>query len=43
MDHTLGYGISLAAVSKKLVFLKKHFTLDKKMVGWDHEVSATQR
>lgn len=40
-DHTLGYGISLAAVSKNISILEKHFTLDKKMVGWDHEVSAT--
>jgi len=40
-DHTLGFGISLAAASKKICILEKHFTLDKKMFGWDHKVSAT--
>ena len=40
-EHTLGFGISLAAASKKICFFEKHFTLDKKMFGWDHKVSAT--
>lgn len=40
-DHTLGFGISLAAASKNICILEKHFTLDKKMFGWDHKVSAT--
>ena len=40
-DHTLGFGVSLAAVSKNICLLEKHFTLDKKMFGWDHKVSIT--
>jgi sialic acid synthase SpsE len=40
-DHTLGFGVSLAAAAKKICLLEKHFTLNKKMFGWDHKVSVT--
>jgi sialic acid synthase SpsE len=39
-DHTLGFSIPLAAVARGAVVIEKHFTLDKKMPGWDHKVSA---
>ena len=39
-DHTLGTAISLAAVACGACIVEKHFTLDKKMDGWDHAVSA---
>ena len=40
-DHTIGYSIPLAAVVKGACVIEKHYTLDKKMPGWDHAVSAT--
>ncbi len=39
-DHTMGISIPLAAVALGSCMLEKHFTLDKDMPGWDHEVSA---
>lgn len=39
-DHTLGFPITLAAIAKGAIIIEKHFTLDKKMPGWDHKVSA---
>lgn len=39
-DHTLGTSIPCAAVAKGACIIEKHFTLDKKMEGWDHKVSA---
>lgn len=39
-DHTLGTAIPLASVVKGACLIEKHFTLDKKMAGWDHAVSA---
>lgn len=39
-DHTLGIGVTLAAVALGACVIEKHFTLDKGMEGWDHAVSA---
>jgi N-acetylneuraminate synthase len=39
-DHTIGYSIPLASVALGACIIEKHFTLDKKMPGWDHEISA---
>lgn len=41
-DHTLGVAVSLAAVALGAVVIEKHFTLDKNLEGWDHEISADQ-
>ncbi len=41
-DHTLGTSIPLASVALGACLIEKHFTLDKKMEGWDHKVSATK-
>ena len=39
-DHTIGTSIPLAAVALGSCVIEKHFTLDKDLPGWDHEVSA---
>lgn len=39
-DHTIGVSIPLASVALGISVLEKHFTLDKDLEGWDHEVSA---
>lgn len=39
-DHSLGTTIPLAAVTLGSCIVEKHFTLDKDMPGWDHEISA---
>lgn len=39
-DHTIGIEVPLAAIALGAVVIEKHFTLDKKMAGWDHSVSA---
>lgn len=38
-DHTLGYEVSLAAVSLGACVIEKHLTLDNKMQGPDHKAS----
>lgn len=39
-DHTIGYSIPLAAVAMGACLIEKHFTTDKALDGWDHEISA---
>ena len=39
-DHTIGISIPLASVVLGSCIIEKHFTLDKSMPGWDHEISA---
>lgn len=39
-DHTIGTSIPLASVALGSCIIEKHFTLDKNMPGWDHEISA---
>ena len=39
-DHTIGINIPLAAVAMGAKMIEKHFTVDKKMEGPDHAVSA---
>jgi len=39
-DHSIGVSIPLASVALGSCVIEKHFTLDKDMSGWDHEVSA---
>lgn len=39
-DHTMGLSIPLAAVAVGACIIEKHFTLNKKMEGWDHWISA---
>lgn len=39
-DHSIGISIPLAAVALGSCLIEKHFTLDKTMAGWDHEISA---
>ena len=39
-DHTIGTSIPLAAVALGSCVIEKHFTTDKNLPGWDHEISA---
>lgn len=39
-DHSLGYVASLASIALGACVIEKHFTIDKDLPGWDHEVSA---
>lgn len=38
-DHTIGLSIPLAAVARGAAIIEKHFTLDKKLPGPDHQAS----
>ncbi len=39
-DHTIGVSVPVAAVALGAAVIEKHFTTDKDLPGWDHEVSA---
>ena len=39
-DHTIGVSIPLASVALGSCLIEKHFTIDKNLPGWDHEISA---
>ncbi|KAB7628235.1 N-acetylneuraminate synthase family protein [Alkalilimnicola sp. S0819] len=39
-DHTIGFSVPLAAVALGACVIEKHFTTDKDLPGWDHEISA---
>lgn len=39
-DHTIGFSIPLASVALGSCIIEKHFTTDKTLPGWDHEISA---
>ena len=39
-DHSFGASIPLASVALGACVIEKHFTLDKDLPGWDHEISA---
>lgn len=39
-DHTIGVSVPIAAVALGSAVIEKHFTTDKELPGWDHEVSA---
>ena len=40
-DHTIGTSIPLASVVLGSCIIEKHFTLDKELPGWDHQISAS--
>ncbi|MFA6402595.1 MAG: N-acetylneuraminate synthase family protein [Salinivirgaceae bacterium] len=42
-DHSIGTSIPLASVALGACVIEKHFTLDKDMPGWDHQISADPR
>jgi sialic acid synthase SpsE len=39
-DHTIGTSIPLASAALGACLIEKHFTIDKDLPGWDHEISA---
>jgi len=39
-DHSIGFDASLTALALGAKIIEKHFTLNKKMDGWDHAISA---
>lgn len=39
-DHTIGTSVPIASVALGASVIEKHFTLDKDLPGWDHEISA---
>ena len=42
-DHSVGFHLPIASFAKGAEVLEKHFTLDKKMEGWDHANSANPK
>lgn len=39
-DHSIGFSIPLASIALGACIIEKHFTTDKSLPGWDHEISA---
>jgi N-acetylneuraminate synthase len=39
-DHSLGFEAPLASVALGACVIEKHFTTNKDLPGWDHEISA---
>ncbi len=39
-DHSIGFSIPLASIALGACIIEKHFTIDKNLPGWDHEISA---
>lgn len=39
-DHSIGTSIPLASIALGSCVIEKHFTLDKDLPGWDHQISA---
>lgn len=39
-DHCIGESISVASVALGSRIIEKHFTIDRDLPGWDHEMSA---
>ncbi len=39
-DHTIGIVAPIMSIAKGVCIIEKHFTLDKKLEGWDHSISA---
>jgi len=42
-DHTIGIGVSIAAVALGATVIEKHFTLDKNLPGPDHKASLNPK
>jgi N-acetylneuraminate synthase len=40
-DHSLGFVASLTSVALGACVIEKHFTTDKSLPGWDHEISSS--
>lgn len=40
-DHTIGTSVPIASVALGAAVIEKHFTIDKDLPGWDHEISAS--
>jgi sialic acid synthase SpsE len=40
-DHSLGFVASLTSVALGACVIEKHFTIDKSLPGWDHEISSS--
>lgn len=39
-DHSLGNAVALGAVALGACIIEKHFTVDTRLEGWDHAISA---
>ena len=39
-DHSIGISVPIASAALGVCLIEKHFTLDKDLPGWDHEISA---